>query len=258
MIKSKDPSTNTLLQIIGEENLNHIEEYISEVLMRKFKTFQSNEEIDAFFGTLLINFYNSINFDEQETINYYTSRAYQSINAILRDKWTYEVNGRLTPEDEAYYKKTADDMEKIISKVETLPDNIVTYRAVGINTFWKYGIHRLEDLQNLVGDYIFERGFTSTSLKRDSSLLDKSDWYGKRNIEIEYLISEECQDGIPLTMSGFSFYTEESEYLINKDSLAKIVDVSISDDKEHAYIKVVYIPIKVWDRIRFENQDISR
>ena len=258
MYKSKDINTSVILDFIGEENLNHIDEYVNEVLRRNFIVLKTDEEIDKFFEPIFEDLYNNLSYDDETTLRYYTTRAHQSINSVLRNKWNYEVSGRLTKEDKEFYKKTADEMDSIISKNRELPDNLITYRAVGINAFRDYGVSKIEDLPDLVGEYLYEAAFTSTSIKRNGTLLDTSDWYGKRTIEIEYLIPYECQDGLPLTMSGFSFYTEESEYLINKDSLIKIVDVNISDDKSHAYIKAVYIPIKIWDRARYDQQSISR
>ena len=258
MIKSKDMNTNTVLNYIGDDVLVQIEDYINGVLKRDYKIFVEDLEIDKFFEPMYEVMFNNLSYDEESTIRYYTTRAHQSINSFLRGKWNYEVSGKLTNEDKEYYKKIADEMDNIISKSKELPSDITTYRAVGINAFRGFGIYSIDDLPNLVGQYLFESGFSSTSIKRDSTLLNTSDWYGKRNIEIEYLIPKETQDGIPLTMAGFSFYNEEAEYLINKNSLTKVLDVQVSDDKNHAYVKVVYIPIKIWDRARFDNQNISR
>lgn len=55
----------------------------------------------------------------------------------------------------------------------------------------------------------------------------------------------EATDGIPLIDNNLSYSNSQSEFLLNNDSLSKIIDVNIVDGK--AYIKMAYIPKKIWD-----------
>ena len=98
------------------------------------------------------------------------------------------------------------------------------------------------------GKYFYDAGFTSTSLVRKKSLYNTEAFQiGKRNIEIEYLIPEECHDGALLLDEFTSHYKAENEYLINSRSLIRIVSVDINKQDNTAFLRAVLIPKKIWD-----------
>lgn len=102
-------------------------------------------------------------------------------------------------------------------------------------------------------------GFTSTSLIRDKSFFDRDlEYHEKCDVEIEFLIPKECNEGIPLINKDLSFSSEEeSEFLLDSHSLSKIIDVKISEDKKKAYLKGVFIPKKIYDKAYREENNKS-
>ena len=98
------------------------------------------------------------------------------------------------------------------------------------------------------GKYFYDSGFTSTSLVRKSSLYNTEAFQiGKRNIEIEYLIPEECRDGALLLDEFTSHYKAENEYIINSGSLIRILSVDIDKENNTAFLRAILVPKKVWD-----------
>ena len=77
------------------------------------------------------------------------------------------------------------------------------------------------------------------------------------NIEIEYLIPEESNDGITLINDDLSYPKVQSEYLINKSSLSQIIDVKVSPDGKLAHMKSVLIPKKMWNIIYNKNNSLD-
>ena len=135
-----------------------------------------------------------------------------------------------------------------------LNTNIKTFRGVSLISFKDYGISSIKELTSMIGEYYYESGFTSTSLLRGKSFFARNlEWHDDCNIEIEYFIPAECSDGIPLITGDLSYSSNQSEFLLNKGSICKIIDVSISEDGESAHLKAVFIPEKVWN-ISFTQQ----
>ena len=98
------------------------------------------------------------------------------------------------------------------------------------------------------GQFIYDAGFMSTALIRNRSFFDRElEGLNYRNIEIEYLIPGDNGDGITLIGDDLSFCPGQTEYLITKGNLSKVIDVSIDKEKNTAHIKMMYIPKKVWD-----------
>ena len=98
------------------------------------------------------------------------------------------------------------------------------------------------------GKFFYDSGFTSTSLVRERSLYNKKAFQiGTRNIEIEYLIPEECHDGALLLDEYTSHYKAENEYLINSGSLIRILSVDVDIPNNTAFLKAVLVPKKIWD-----------
>ena len=239
-----------ILKYIGNEQLSEINAFASEVNKREFMEFSSLEEVRAFFIDYLADFYNNNSISDIDNIRAYTGIAFRRFNSVLRGTWNYDTNGLLTDDAKVEYLNLANKLSECIERSSTLPTNIKTYRGVSLERFKDYGITSLEDLNSLENKYYYDSGFTSTSLVRDKSFFNRElENHELCNIEIEYLIPEEANDGIPLIDDNLSYSKVQNEYLINKGSLSKIVDIKISPDGNLAYIKTVLIPQKMWNII---------
>lgn len=246
---SENKKLDMILKFIGKETMSNVELFINDVLLRNYITFTSEEEIDNLFNSYMAGFISNHSYDEIEKIRYYTGVDFNNINSILRGTWNYDKNGILTEEKKEESLRLADSLDNIMGTMPTLPTNIKTYRGVSLASFKDYGISSLSELTKLIGQYYFESGFTSTSLLRNKSFFNrKLEWHDDCNIEIEYLIPEECNDGLPLITDDLSYSKVQSKFLINKDSLSKVIDVIVSEDEKMAYLKVVFIPKKIWDK----------
>ena len=101
----------------------------------------------------------------------------------------------------------------------------------------------------MINSYYIEDGFTSTSLLRDSSFFNRElEWHEPCNIEIQYFIPEECNDGIPLINNDLSYSKNQNEFLLNKNSVSKIFDCKIDKENNVAYLKAVFIPERIWNK----------
>lgn len=263
MIKSNsNDKLNMYLRFIGEENMNSAEEFIKVVANRTFKEFKSEEELSTFFYKNLLDLYTNTSSNDIDTIRSYSGIAFRDINSILRGTWNYDYNGRLTDERKRECLAISEQISNVINKSSPLESDIKTYRGVSLSSFRDYGITKLEDLTKLVGEYYFDCGFTSTSLLRERSFFNRPlEYHEKCNIEIEYLIPKECEEGLPLITDDLSFSKVQTEFLLNSESLSKIVDVKIDPQNKTAHIVMVYVPQIIWNkRLREEKEesDIKR
>ena len=249
---------NLILKYIGNDRLTEINDFASEVSKRDFIEFSSLDEVKAFFIDYLAEFYNNNSRNDIDNIRAYTGIAFRRFNSVLRGIWDYDTNGVLTDEMKSEYLDYANKLSECIEKSTTISSNIKTYRGVSLDSFKDYGISSLEELKSLENKYYYESGFTSTSLIRDKSFFNRElEYHDFCNIEIEYLIPEESNDGIPLINDDLSYSKIQSEYLINKSSLSKIIDVKISTDGKLAYMKVVLIPQKMWNITYNKNDSLD-
>ena len=238
----------TIFSFLSPETKEEMEFFASDNISEEYFCFETEEQIQEYLSGVSQEFLSNLTYDEVQTLKFYTGTSYKEINAIMRKKWNYEENGLLTPEKEAEYSKTGKDMRGIISKCPPLNMNLKVYRGVSLKQFQDYGIYSLEDLKAMEGKYLYDQGFTSTSLMRDKSLVGVTNFFtGDRNIEIEYLVPSTCQDGALLLGNQSSYYDAESEYLINASNLTKILSVDIDKANNKAYIKAVLIPKMLWD-----------
>ncbi len=245
---SENRKLNMILKYMGNEKLTEINEFVDEVSKRNFIEFTNDLEVETFFIDYLADIYNNYSIEEINNIRSYSGISFKDINTILRGFWSYEDSGILTEEKKENAINLANNLSKSIEKLNSLSFNIKTYRGTSLNSFKAYGITSLNDLETLKGKYYFESGFTSTSLLRNKSFFNKNlEYHETCNIEIEYLIPEESNDGLPLITDELSYSKTQNEYLINKGNLSKIIDVKISQDGKLAYIKAVLIPEKMWN-----------
>ena len=245
---SQNRITNSVLRMIGESTMGSVDQYTEDIVNRSYKSFKSIDELNEFFKDYMTNFYSNSNLDDIENIRYYTGPGFKEINAILRDNWNYEVNGLLSEDKKKEMIELSRNLSNSMDKTSSqLPSNIKVYRGVSLDSFKDYGVNNIFDLKNLVGQYCYERGFTSTSLVRDSSsFASNSDNWKNYNIEIEYLVPSECSEGLPLITDDLSYSGIKHEFLINSGCLIKIVGALIEQDK--AYLTAIVVPKKVWDK----------
>ena len=89
---SQNRITNSVIRLIGEETMNNVEQYVSDVKNRSYKSFNSLDEAKSFFDGYMQNFYFNSNLSDIENIKYYTGPSFKEINAVLRNNWNYEVS----------------------------------------------------------------------------------------------------------------------------------------------------------------------
>ena len=252
MEKGYSSDTRMIFRFMEPEKIEEIEIFANDMQQEEYHTLNSPEEVEEMFGEISYKFLETNPQSEVQVLKSYTSFIYKEINAIMRNKWNYEENGRLTPEIKKEYQKKGERMINLIRKFPSLNQNIKVYRGTSLRQFRDYGINDLSELPNMVGKYIYDSSFTSTSLMRDKSLLGMKNFFtGERNIEIEYLIPAICQDGAILLDS---YSKEESEFLINASNLSKITKVVVDKENNKAYVQALLIPKMLWDPYQMEEK----
>ena len=255
MEKGTTWTTRYLMKELAEKK-DEIEMYIADVCSREHSTFSTPEEVEETFGTKVDRYSESLTYRDAETLRHYTGYYFRFINNVMRNKWNYYENGLLTEEKKQDYLKIGEAVRRIIHKFPKLDANIKTYRGVSLRAFYDYGITSLEELVHMEGKYMLEDGFSSTSLLRDHSFFEKElGWADYCNIEIEFIIPEESQDGALLLSESLSYAQAQIEYVINCNSLFKITSVQVDKANKRAYIKAVLVPKVLWDPIAVRQLD---
>lgn len=259
MEKGTNYNVSYLLRYIGEEKRKELDCYIKEMLLKSYQQFDSEIKISEFFNNFLNEYLSKLSYDELENLRSYTGLQFRNINAVLRNNWNYEVNGKLTPELKERSIELAKKIRYAINKAPQLNIGIKTYRGVSIASFQSYNIFTLNDLLLLEGKYLYEEGFTSTSLIKEKSFFytDPFTLTGKPNILIEYLIPENSDDGIALLNESLSYSTNQQEFLINSSSLFKVISVRIDEKNNVAYMQVMLVPEKIWNLQDYEMERSS-
>ncbi|MBE6155052.1 MAG: hypothetical protein E7163_05765 [Firmicutes bacterium] len=243
-----------ILSFIGIENVELIEAYIENILRQEFVDFSSEEDITKVLEEYANSYTGKLALNEIETIRSYTGFRFRELNAVLRNNWNYEINGKLTDEIRREYLSLSEDIKQIIAKTTDLPTNIKTYRGVSIDAFSGYGIRKINDLKYLEGKYLYESGFTSTSLvEKNCFFYNQSDWGTKSNILIEYLVPS-SDDGIWLNNDLLSYSASQNEFLINSASLFKVLNVEVNNLDDTVKMQVMLIPKKMWNKVDYEIQ----
>ncbi|MBQ2873093.1 MAG: hypothetical protein IJE89_03740 [Bacilli bacterium] len=241
--------TNSILRMMGENSKKEIDNYLESVVDRDFLVISSIEQVNNIFGKNIEQFYMSLSEDELIDLRTWTSYNFSNINAILRNNWTYENNGLLTEDKKNELRELAGRISKIFAKYNSPLVNFIAFRGTTISSFKDYGITDLLELENLEGKFLYEQGFTSASMIESSCYFKKNFNDSKKyNIEVRYLVSSECEEGVLLVNRDTSHYSDENEYLIDKGSLSKVIDVKVDKDSDTAIITVVLIPRKIYDR----------
>ena len=217
---------------------DNIDDFIASIDLSRIETPSFTEQLKAFEAT-------NRNY-EQGTLKEYTLKpGYNFINSILRNRLNYEEHGIVTEEEKSYYLERAYEISEIIHSFPKTTSTFFTYRGTDLNEFSKYDIHSIDELEKMKGNYLYEQGFTSTSISRESSFFDKQLASGFKNIEIKYIIPENSNEGIPLLDIAYSYCPEEEEYLLDCSSLSKVLDVKTDGNK--GYLTVALIPKQIWN-----------
>lgn len=244
-----------IFKFMGEDTRNEVGYYLLNSKDKNYLKIQDESMIHNVFRKQLEAFLYGLNNKQVETLRSYTGYNYRFINAILRDKWTYDLNGELTKEKSDYYKSLSLEIEKIIRLFPLVNIDFKVYRGTPLSYFKDYGINNIEDLNLLVGKYIYEEGFTSTSVLEENSFFRKDNELGiNYNVNIIYNIDGNYNEGALISHDYLTYSPSQSEYVINKSSLFKIDNVQIDKENQIATIEATLIPSKIWDVNRFINE----
>lgn len=238
MEKGKSRDTCLISKYLDKDTKDEIDLLVMEASLKDNQTPDFEEDI--------IDFFKETTHIDIEDIRRYTGYDYKSINAVLRDNWTYEENGIKTEKKTTELRKLSERISSLIEKFSSTKSQFKTYRGTTIREFKKYGINTLEDLLSLTNQYLYDTGFTSTSLQEDTSYFKKTVHEEYCNIEIIYIIPENSNDGIPLLNDQLSYSKNLNEYLLNRCTLSKVLGVKIEGNT--AVITTVLIPKHIWDK----------
>ena len=233
----------------------YIEKYLGEIEKIEIETIVN--EIDNYeyvipkFEEEISTFNKQATEEELMSIRRYTGYNFRRINAILRNNWNYEEHGK---KDEDTVNELKEDISIIDRMFNIFPKTrkpFITYRGTSIESFRKYNIINIEDLESLKGKCLYESGYTSTSINEEESYFGKKINDKQMNIEIKYIIIPNSQDGIPLITNDLSYSKSQQEYLINRSSLSKVIDVEIINNT--AIITAVLIPRSIWNKQDYQD-----
>lgn len=240
-------TTKILLRLLGDEKIKEIDSFVRETSGRTFYEIKNEGQLMQFFKDSVEKFTTGLSLEDCMAIRSYTGYQFKNINAVLRNNWSYQECGLLTDEIKNKYQILAQEIECLVDKFPSLEMDVKTYRGVELNAFKKFEVNSLNDLEFMKNKYMYEEGFISTSIIKSNSYFNKNFENGKNyNVEIKYLIPKEGEDGALLTDDNLSYSTGQMEYLINKGSLVKILDVKINTESNQAQLIALLIPKKIW------------
>ncbi|MBQ7105305.1 MAG: hypothetical protein IJN90_05565 [Bacilli bacterium] len=234
-------TVRSLFRFVDAERKKDIDEYVLNGLSHNYQKFLSPEEI---LMTLKAPGY--LTYDEASYIREYSGYNFKHLNQALRGKWNYEDNGDISRMDS--FLNTATRIKKIIEKHATTGEDFIAYRGVNLHYFKDYGIKSIDELSQMEGKFLLDRGFVSTSLLESNCFFKKENDLGYDfNIKIEYLISKDFKDGIYIGDNPILTYSpKQYEYLINAHNIAKVARVKIGDDNT-AVLTAVVVPKHIYD-----------
>ena len=238
MEKGLSYETKLLNKYLDKDTKDEIDLLLLEVSISNNKTPEFTEAINEF--------YKEATELDMGDIRRYTGYDYKHINAVLRDNWTYEKNGLRTEKKTKELRELSNRISDLISKFRKTETQFKTYRGTTLREFKKYGIETLEDLLCLTDHYLYDSGFTSTSLEETTSYFKKEINNEFCNIEIVYIIPKDSNDGLPLLTNELSYSVKLNEYLLDRCTLSKVLGVKIEGNT--AVITTVLIPKHIWDK----------
>lgn len=238
MEKGYSHDTRLLSKYLDQDTKDQIDLLLAEVAISTNQTPDFTEDIDEF--------YKETTHVDIEDIRRYTGYDYKFINAVLRDNWTYEENGLKTEKKTKELRELSNRISGLMDKFTSTNSQFKTYRGTTLKEFKKYGIETLEDLLCLRDHFLYDTGFTSTSLEEDTSYFKKTIHDEYCNIEVVYIIPKGSNDGLPLLTEQLSYSKNLNEYLLDRCTLSKVLGVRI--DGNTAVITTVLIPKNIWDK----------
>lgn len=252
-------TTNMVLKMLGPDIRNEIDNYINDVCSRDFMVMNDIEQVRKIFDVSIEEFLSSLSEEELLDLRTYTGYNFKNINSILRGNWNYENNGVLTPEKKEEFRRISDSVKKVLGKFNMPQINFITFRGTTLDSFSGYGISELSQLESLEGKFLYDQGFTSTSILEDTCYYGKTLDDGRYcNVEIRYLIPAESNDGALLIDNNMSYAVGQNEFLLNSGALTKVIDVKIDKDTNTAILTAVLVPKKVYDMDYNKNLDGSK
>ena len=198
------------------------------------------------FSSDIMLFLPRISEEQLLTLKGYSGLNSKKINALLRDNWNYEEHGRKREEDEQRINEDISIIDELIDLYPSTKKAFISYRGTTLDSFKKYGIEDIDSLIYLKGKYLYEEGYTSTSIDEKESYFNKEILGKINNIEIKYIIPPNSKDGIPLTSDNLSYSPNQQEYLIERNSLSKVIDIKINGTT--AVITALLIPKSIWNK----------
>ena len=238
MEKGYSHDTRLLFKYLDQDTKDQIDLLLAEVAISINQTPDFTEDIDEF--------YKETTHVDIEDIRRYTGYDYKFINAVLRDNWTYEENGLKTEKKTKELRELSNRISGLMDKFTSTNSQFKTYRGTTLKEFKKYGIETLEDLLCLRDHFLYDTGFTSTSLEEDTSYFKKTIHDEYCNIEVVYIIPKGSNDGLPLLTEQLSYSKNLNEYLLDRCTLSKVLGVRIEGNT--AVITTVLIPKHIWDK----------
>ena len=229
--------------------MGEVSQYISEALATQPEVYGSSEEFLVANPGYEEAVSRSLSPDEKSAVKDYSGFRFAWINSVARGIWDYDKLGRKTPELEEEIK---DSTRKIISAIEKAPKaehDFMTFRGTDLSGFRAYGVEKVSDLANMRGQFMLEQGFTSTAIAREQNFAERgvqSLWINSSNVEMRYHIPKGAGDFIALSSDELSYSPQQTEVLIDHDSLFFINDVNV-DKEDHAVVDAILIPLSVYD-----------
>lgn len=248
MKQGKSRKSNLVLNLLDIETRNEMEEFVKNHISQEFDEIKDSQNLNIILKENINAFLRELTDEDLMSLRSYTGYNFKNINAILRGKWSYEENGKLTEEIQNNFLNISKKISTIIQKFPNIPFNFITFRGTTLDTFNEYGISELKELISLKNNYIYESGFTSTSIIEDCCYFKKELDTGKNyNIKIKYLITPAYSEGALLTNYYTSYSPNQNEYVLSNGALSKVINVEINEELDEAILTVIVIPKKIYD-----------
>lgn len=253
---SKDSMTSFYLRAIGREGkAEAVVDFINQQLEAEPKRYDSADEFLADNPNYLEQADGSISSEQKAALRDYSSYNFAWINTVERGFWDYEKLGRKTPEKEAECKATARNIDQAICAAPAPTEDFETVRGTDLSGFAQFGVHNIAELEQMEGQMMVERSFTSTALKKGNSFVGHEGtlWIGSNNVEIHYRLPAGYKTSIAMLNNELSYSPGQTEVLINRSMLSYISNVEIDESGEHAKMDVIVVPFELYDPARLES-----
>ncbi len=170
-MKGHNKVTDLVLKLISEEDKENIENFLKEI---KYEPVEDILDVNL-FNNYISKFSEDLTNDDLITLRHYTGYDYKNINNYLRRIWNYEDNGKYSESVGEKYLNISLEISDLIKRFPSPDFNFYTYRGVNLNAFKPYNITNIEELTYMKNKYMYEQGFTSTSLKEETSYFREKD-----------------------------------------------------------------------------------